>query len=212
MRHPILCLFMIFAFTIVTASPYMNLNAAELWNSQSRGTSSGEKTYYNKRHKSEDGKNTLYNRKNTKRRTPTASRGLRNNIKAYKNMRISRETKSSRLWKFMSPIALRNRQADVERSLQREYDIRRATRAMMIAGAKSREAYRLKSERKHKTRLEELEEKRKDRAEKRAAKKWNALYNSRRLISYGKNAKTPTRNSRSTGLKKPKRLFNDPND
>ncbi len=210
-KHPILCLFMVSVFTIVTAHPFVHLSAAELWNSNKSSGSKSKSSLYNKKIRSQSsGGLTLYNSRNNNRHARSA--GLRNNIQAYKRIKIARERKASRLWETMSPYAVVNRQADTDFALQREYNIRKKLRISMIRAAKDREAGRLASKQRYKEDMREYKEKK--RAKKHAAwqKKQRYLDNYYYNTPIKKRKYISHREKPKTGLKKPKRLFNDPND
>ncbi len=207
-KRPILCLFMVCAFTIVTVKPFTQLSAAELWNSSEPRGERSKKSLYNKRYK-DDSSPTLYNRQNSGRTYSSA--GLNRDIRAYRRIKIARETRESRLWKFMSPSAIISRQVDTDHALQYEYNSRKRLRNNMVRAAKSREAYRLAGEKRHKAAVEKFQEKK--RLERRAA--WKKKHDA---LRWGDDYQRSNRKYKSvrkkpkTGLKKPKRLFNDPND
>ena len=210
MKHLLLCLFMICAFTVSTVRPFMDLNAAELWNSRS-GAEKPSKGYYNKRKSSKGSGSTIYNRNRPSSEVPVSNSGLRSSLQAYKKMKVSRDQKSSKLWSKMSSSAVMNRQADIDNALQREYKIRKRTTARMIAGAKQREADRIAGEKKYKALLEKIRaDKNADKAE-RAARKERALKNpnARSTTSSSKRVYKSSSKKRDIGLKKPKKLFNN---
>ncbi len=186
----------------------MQLNAAELWNSNKSSSGKSKGSYYNSR--SSDGRGiTLYNRKNPDR--SMASSGLRSNIRTYRNINIAREQKASRLWQTMSPSAIINRQADTDNALQHEYNSRKRMKNLMVAAAKNRSAYRLAGNKRHKANLERVRSERLAKKQALWAKKNRALQRVDDTWHSRKYHKARVK-ERNTSLKKPKRLFNDPND
>ncbi len=212
MKHPILCLFMILSFTVSVIPESEPLSAAEIWNTNRVGGKKSEGSYYNKKNYGKNGSSVIYNKRHkgdNRFRLPIVSRSVRN----YKKMRISREIKASKLWKTMSPAAIRNRQADINLALQREYNLRIKLRNSMKIAARIREKSRKYAHIEHLKRVEEYKERKRARERIEWEKKQRFLDYGHDLIRKKKRVyKVRTYKNDGIGLKKPKRLFNDPND
>lgn len=219
MKHRIFCFLMVCIFTISTAQPFMNADAAELWNKGSQAKKSGKKTYYNKS-KSSHKKTThsLFNRKGVtskvenKAATSTYRGGAGYGF--YREVRMSKQ-KSSKQWSKMSSVAVRNRQNDVDFALQQEYTILKNTAKMMNEETKKQQAVRYQNYKKHQKKVAKYkrdyaqsklnEEAQRDKAYAKLAKTkgWRSHKSS-------KNSKRSSATKKSsTGLKKSKKLFND---
>ena len=230
MKYPILCAFLVVVFTASAFQPFASLDAAEIWNSQRNSGTARTKSYYNpsgkasNRDSNRTSSATLYNSRNS--RTPDKvkyGRGLDSAVQAYKAVKMSGQ-RESKQWKFLSSSAKKNRQSDIDRALQIEYKTRKNTAKTMIKVFKEDEIARQKNKKRQEA----------DRAAREAAKEEKALERQHKKdVALGRAEKGSTRraakgsytasgskkirrvrksSSSSTGLKKPKRLYNDPNE
>ena len=221
MRHPVLCTFLALILTFTTAQPFAGLNAAELWNSQKeKGTS--KKTYYYNQSKSSNKKGiTLYNSQSSQKSNSISLGGgdLKSTLQAYKNVKVSGQH-PSKLWKFMSTSALKNRQADIDHALQIEYKTRQDTAKKMTALFKEVQIARIKAEKEYQKQLADYYEKKEAEELEKQKKKEEALsgagYKSKSYSSKNSGKKKVYKISgakdKKVRLKKPKRLFNSPSN
>ncbi len=223
MKHPYLCACLTFAMCVTAYHSGVRLNAAELWNSKGVGSSSSSSSYYvKKKDNGAEKPNTLYNatrRFNPANRTElfnsqdrskvsSGEGGLDVAINAYKNIKLGKQ-RTSKQFKTMSANAVANRQSDIDHALQLEYDRRKATAKHMVEVAKGNKITRAKSRRDHQAQLFALQAEKEEIAMNRERKKARALGYRTSSRSSGKYRKRIS--SSSTQLKKPARLFNDPN-
>lgn len=225
MKYPILCSFLAVIFTVSVFQPFTSLDAAELWNSQKKGNTARTKSYYNSTNSSNRTPSaTLYNSR--KSRSPDKviyGKGLDSVVLAYENVKMSGQ-KEPKQWKSMSSNAKANLQADIDRALKVEYKTRKNTAKTMIKVFKEDEVARHKNKKMHE---KAIAARKADKAEKeleRQRKKDFALGkadrgSTRRSVkgSYTASGSKKVRKARknsssSTRLKKPKRLYNDPNE
>ncbi len=241
MKHPYLCACFTFVFCVVAYHSGIRLNAAELWNSVGVGKSSSfSSSYYVRKNKrdSEKKSRTLYNAtkrfnqadRHSKRRVlfnsqdPSKVGSGKGRVEAaiytYKSIRL-REQRSSKQFEIMSADAVANRQADIDHALQLEYERRKATAKHMIEVARADEAARFRAKKARQLKLASIEAEKNKRDEERARKKARALgmagaYRTSRSSSNNSRRKVtrkllPPSSSSAVKLKKPARLFNDPN-
>ncbi|PCI98583.1 MAG: hypothetical protein COB14_07640 [Alphaproteobacteria bacterium] len=205
---------MVCIFTISTAQPFMSADAAELWNKKSSGKSAG-KTYRNKPRST--GTHSFFNRKGLSSRVENKTAKYRGHsgYGFYTEVRMSKQ-KKSRQWARMSSSSVRNRQNDLDLALQQEYTILKNVAKKMNIASKKQQESRYQDYKRHQKEVVQYkldyakskvdEEKRRDRA--------YAKLSNKKGWSSRRSSKSSTRKSasskRSTGLKKPKRLFNDP--
>lgn len=226
MKYPILCAFLVVVFTASAFQPFASSDAAEIWNSQRKNSTSRTNSYYNPSGKASNRtpSATLYNSRNS--RTPDKVKygnRLDSVVQAYKDVKMSGQ-RESKQWKHLSSNAKKNRQSDIDRALQIEYKTRKNTAKSMIQVFKEDEIARQKNKKRHEA----------ERAAREAAKEEKALERQHKKdIALGRAEKGSTRSSvkgsytasgskrvrrvrksssSSTRLKKPKRLFNDPNE
>ena len=226
MKHPYLCVCLTFVMCLTAYHSGVRLNAAELWNSTRSGASSSDSpsyfvkkkedvrgqsaTIYNDSRKSNQvNRKTLFNSKNSSIVSSNGG-GLDEAIHAYNNVKMGKQ-RPSRQFKSMSPNAVSNRQADIDLALQHEYDRRKATARMMIDVAREVGATRARTDRERQEELVAIREEKEAKAlaaqrkKDRAIGKNVAYRTSNRNVRYKKS-------SSSSDLKKPTRLFNDPNN
>ena len=241
MKHPYLCACLTFALGMTVYQPGVRLNAAELWNSTETGSSSSpyyveDKSY--KENKSGNYYNTPKNSNtvdsgvlfNVQDSAAFASRkgygGLKSVVQAYKDVKKGKQ-RQSKQFAFMSASAVSNRQADIDFALQLEYKRRKATAKHMIEVYKEVEAARITSEKAHQEQRAAIEAEKQEKALERKRKKDRALGRKDSYRSSGRSSSSRSSSSRSshggyttdyqpssssTRLKKPTRLFNDPNE
>lgn len=220
MKHRIFCFLMVCIFTISTAQPFMNADAAELWNKGSHSKKSGKKTYYNKS-KSSHKKSThsLFNRRGVtskvENRTSTYRSGAGYGF--YTEVRMSKQV-SSRQWSKMSSAAVRNRQNDVDFALQQEYTILKNIAKKMNKSTKKQQASRYQNYKKHQkevarykrnyaqSKLNEEIQRDKAYAKLTKGKGWRSRKSSKKS---GYSSVMKKNSTGLTNLKKPKKLFND---
>tara|TARA_R110001592_G_scaffold144484_4_gene367659 strand:+ start:28696 stop:29361 length:666 start_codon:yes stop_codon:yes gene_type:complete len=220
MKHPVLCTLFTLFLTLTTAQPFVASYATELWNSQKKSNSGGKTYYYNKSKSSTSGNVTLYNTTTPPAYNTSKNGGLKQTLQGYQKVEVSGQH-SSKLWGLMSPSALANRQADIEHALQVEYDTRKITAAHITTVFKEVQTAQMKADKEYQNTLSEYQQKKQ--AEELAAqqKKEQALNGgtSHRKKTYSasgsgkKKLYVTSKESTETNtkLKKPKRLFNDPN-
>ncbi len=151
LRHRIICLFMIVTLTVFTVADFRMLYAQELWNDQgAKGdhvtyedtkTGLGNGAYFNatRRHVSTvtHGRFTLYNSHD--KRIDVNTGLIEQQMRMAQEMNIAREQTVPVHWGRLSALALKNRQADTDLALQREYQRRLSTKNAMIKDLKERE-------------------------------------------------------------------------
>ena len=231
MKHPYICAFLTVALSFTAYQPGFRLNAAELWNSTDQSSPapsyySGKKggngssgVYYNAPKNSRaSNSGTLFNVQDEAAMAGKDIRGgLQANIETYKNInKDMRPQKSSKQFAFMSPAAVADRQTDIDNALQIEYEQRKATAKLMMEVYEEVQQSLADAEKAdQEQRAADAEEKRQKDLE-REQKKTRALSGKKGSYkSSGSRGTTYTAGgttSSSTGLKKPTRLFNDPND
>ena len=228
MRHPYLCVCLTFALSVTAYHSGVRLNAAELWNSTGVGASSSSSYYVDKKsskkgnigsyynvpgNSSSINRATLYNVKDATKLNSLGG-GLETVVQAYNNVKMGRQ-KKSRQFSTMSADAVSNRQADIDHALQIEYSTRKSTAMYMIEVYKKDEAARVQGLRDHQDHLAAMRAEKETKALERQRKKDRALgrASGRRISSArgGKRVVNSSSSRSSTGLKKPARLFNDPN-
>lgn len=217
MKHRIFCFLMVCIFTISTAQPFMSADAAELWNKKSSGKSSG-KTYRSKpRSTGKQGAHSFINRKGLSSRVESNTVKYRGHsgYGFYTEVRMSKQKKSKQ-WARMSSSSVRNRQNDLDIALQQEYTILKNVAKKMNVASKKQQEKRYQDYKRHQRDIAQYkldyakskvdEEKRRDRAYAKLSNKkgWSSRRSSK------SSTRKPASGNRSTGLKKPKRLFNDP--
>lgn len=235
MKHPYLCCFFAIALSFTAYQPGFRLNAADLWNKTGVGVSApsyyvegqakkkgNSGIYYNNR----DGSNS-YNQKtlyNVKDPSALAAGKRRDRLNAmannYKGVNTSnRKQRPSKQFAFMSSDAVANRQADIDLALQNEYNRRKETAQNMRRLQESSRRSLIAADKAEDKRLKELEARRQKYMQERERKKAMALKGKGVLYSGTSKSTKASRagyssytSSSSTGLKKPKRLFNDPNN
>ena len=211
MKYPVFCFFMVCFLTVMVAPPFIGADAAQLWNKPDRAKSG--KAYYNKRKPFEDADApVLYNQTKRDRMTPSG-RGSLNAIQAYGKVTMPGQ-KPSKLWETMAPSAARNRQADIDFALQQEYNIRKKVSAEMIKALRIRAQQDAAQEKKYQAELAAYRAEQDAIKQKKLEKKLQALgflTSAARAYKSSGTYKRASRKDDSTGLKKPKRLFNDPN-
>lgn len=217
MKHPLLCMVLTLVLVVMDGRPFDMLGAAEIWNSQSGQRSSGEKrTIYNKPKNSNAGKGvtTLYNRQSTSNARVSSRAGLQAQISTYAQI-VPGQQVPSKLWGLLSPQALLNKQADVDHALQKEYDRKSKTAVIMAKMLRESEALRLEGERKHQEDVARYHADKDAYEAARQAEKERALRGRASGRVYTASNKKRVYKGRAgenrTVLKKPKRLFNDPN-
>ncbi|MGN7439276.1 MAG: hypothetical protein ACTHOO_11615 [Alcanivorax sp.] len=227
MKHPIFCLFMVFALVVSTASPMTILNAAELWNSQSGKSKSGTPSYYNASKGTAKHGITLYNKQSNRQGISLGNSGLKSTLQGYKKVEMTGQHKS-KLWGFMSDSAAANRQADIDNALQIEYETQKYTSKEMTKVINDVRAYQLKGQQKHAQDLNEYYEQKALEEQEREKKKQAALnghtykapaaYTSKGVAQAGQKKAYKTTVSKPTKagevsveLKRAPKLFNTPN-
>ncbi len=211
MKHPFLCVFMVCALTMATAHPFVNLNAAEIWNS---GTKNNSGKYYNNPKTGQDGDGKYYN-DTGKTYEGTYKPGARKKLNALHAFSGAKKSgrKESKLWSLMSPSAIASRNADTDYALQKEYErAKRNDELMKKVYADNEEEY-YKALLRHQDRVGEnlrMKNKAKEDREKKKLRAFKQLsngsfYRPSPKYTAGEDNKNPM------GLKKPKRLYNDPN-
>ncbi|MFP4097857.1 MAG: hypothetical protein ACLFU1_03610 [Alphaproteobacteria bacterium] len=220
MKHPYLCVCLTLALSITVFQPTVRLDAAELWNSQNRSSSrivpyianrGGETgSYHNRSGRSFEG-GTLYNSRNpASRRSGT---GLR--VSSLTRERTSyglREMQMPAHWSSLPVHALAHRKAITQCILEKDRDLREGSARVMAEMRQNSQKNLAREEQKY---LKKLAAFRAERAE----------YSKLKRVALGKVSQEhrPSRNvyrsytarsdsSARGGLKKPVRLFNDPND
>ena len=222
MKRPVLCLFLTCMFTFVTAQPYMSLNAAEIWNKGNHGSEkkkSGKPRYFNtpkhgERPKFDDGeKPRLYNYKKTSKKDRKLANAGSLKAKVFGKKITMSGQKPSKLWSYMSPNAIKNRQADTDFALQQEYNIRKTTAQRMQASHIQSQKKLLKMMQKDQLRMARFYKEREEKEEARQQKKINAFAHlTRGKTKYNvPGTYKSSMEKNSMGMKKPKRIFNDPN-
>jgi hypothetical protein len=225
MKHPYLCACLTFALSVTAYHSGVRLNAAELWNATGTGASSPSSSYYVKKKEDRKGQSeTYYNatRKfnpanrtelfNSQDQTKVSSGegGLDSAIYSYKNVKMGKQ-RDSKQFKTMSANAVANRQADIDHALQIEYDTRKATARNRIEVAKRVDAARAKFKRDRQTELAAMQSEEETKAMERERKKARALGRTGAYRTSNSGVKYKTKDASSKDLKKPTRLFNDPN-
>ncbi|MCK5374906.1 MAG: hypothetical protein KAJ40_06445 [Alphaproteobacteria bacterium] len=230
MKYPYLYVCLAFSVSVAAFQPMIHLDAAELWNAKKGATSSpaytgnkdksksGSNGYYNvPKASTAANRSQLYNTKDPSRNYNSNAGGLQTVIQAYNDVEMGMQ-KTSKQFQTMSKQAVANRQADINHALQMEYETRKATAKHMIGVYKEAEASRIKGEKEHQLAIAAYKTEKEDKALERQRKKDIALGKITTLrgsssektgLSY--TAKSSS-SSQSLGLKKPARLFNDPND
>ncbi len=226
MKHPYLCACLTFIMCVSAYHSGVRLNAAELWNSTGVGTGSPSSYYVEKKEGNSD---SYYN----STRKPTANRqtalfnakdpstvtsgegGLDAAIHAYKSVKLGNQ-RPSRQFKTMSAVAVANRQADIDHALQLEYNRRKATASLMIEVARQDNAAQAKARKDRQKDLAAMKAEKEAKAYEREQKKARALgrksvYRASSSAASNSVRKRVTSSSSTMELKKPARLFNDPN-
>ncbi len=126
--------------TMTTASPFMSLHAANLWNSKN-----GNNTIPRYVPQSKE-KAPLFNRRSNKNNNKYHSKGLRESIEGYANTQYSTVI-PSKLDGLVSQNALINRNNDLNDALKIEHETRKANAAYMIKQLKENDKFRQKSRR-----------------------------------------------------------------
>ncbi len=194
-------------------TPIFAVQAAQLWNKPStEKTDTKKKSYYNKSKPSTNG--FLYNSKSSKEYT-IRDKNLTDMMKGYQTVRMTKQTKSA-LWSVMSPMAVSGRQSDINNALRHDYQTRINTSRNMINVLKQSAKFQLASEKRYENVVQAYKAKMAAKAENKRQKKERAMA----LMAKGKykglsskksgNVYVSGKASKSTGLKKPKKLFNDP--
>lgn len=231
MKHPYLCAFLTVALSFTAYQPGFRLNAAELWNSTGTGPSApsyyinkegGQKNkpgaYYNVLGGMTDAnERTLYNVKDPSIIAANQKQSsLLAVMHAYDNVDTEGRQRQSKQYGYMSADAVANRQADVDHALQIEYETRQRTAREMAKVQEEVAVARYESDKARQEELSAKEAQKQKEALEREQQKANALsgrkgaYRSSKSRSGG--ARYTARSASSkTGLKKPTRLFNDPN-
>lgn len=228
MRHPYLCAYLTFVLSVTAYHSGVRLNAAELWNSTGVGSSPpSSSSYYVKKKEDRKGQSETYY--NATRKFNPANRaelfnsqdsskvssgegGLDSAIHSYKSVSMGKQ-RESKQFKTMSARAVANRQADIDHALQIEYDTRKQTALHMIEVAKEDDAARAKARRNRQAELATMQEEKEAKVQERQRKKDRALgiSNGTHRVSKNGGSRKGIESSSSTDLKKPTRLFNDPN-
>ncbi|PCJ98209.1 MAG: hypothetical protein COA45_08660 [Zetaproteobacteria bacterium] len=196
----------------------MNAGAAELWNKGSYGKKSG-KTYFNKSKSThQKSHSALFNRKgiSSKIENRTTAYKSYGGYGFYKEVRMSKQ-KPSKQWRMLSSTAARNRQNDTDFALQQEYRILKDTAQKMNIEIKKEQAVEYQNYKNHQKRIAQYkldraqgkldEEIKRDQAYARlTGKKKSHTYSRTSSKNSGRNSGT---RGKSTGLKKPNKLFND---
>ncbi len=204
MKRPILCLFMAGIFMFATFEPFTTSNAAELWNATPRGKTAGKgSTLYNKRGGSSD--NSLYNRKTQSRNNILSPNHGLSSIRTSKYVQMSGQH-PSKLWRIMSPSAVKNRQADIDLALQQEYNIKKTTAKLVNNAIREGERHRIAGDKQHQKMLDKYEAERAAEKQERLDRKYNFLNGGATKPNRRTYKSTSTREE--TGLKKPRKLFN----
>ncbi len=222
-------------FVAAMLSPLLGLNAAEIWNSQSRDTKK-KSTLYNTPKDSKIGKGptTIYNRQSNPGIETANDGGLRLKLEAYQNIQKVQQH-PSKLWPLLSPQALENKQTDIDIALENGYKRQLESAKSVTKMLKEDAVLIAKAEIEHQERVAAYFEARARKEEERWLKKERAVYGTEsESVSKRYTATSSARssaeselsesqsissaNKRNSGpienkqiLKKPKRLFNDPN-
>ena len=208
MKYPVFFTCLVCLLTVFPR-PFTSADAAQLWN-KPEAAKSGKtgKTYYGRKKRTGPDKGVLYNRQGQTRKSFLHDGHLKA-VHAYSRVSMPGQ-KPSRLWGIMAPSAVKNRQADIEFALQQEYNIRKKVAADMLQTLKLRAQQRAADERRHQDALARY-------AAEQTAIKQHKLEKKQRALGLSaagpaqKSAGTYKRKEKGTGLKKPRRLFNDPN-
>ncbi len=203
MKRQILYIAMVSVFTFVIFQPYMNLNAAELWNSPSKGKDLGNKIY-NQR-KAYEAKKSLYNRTNENKKSQF-NHGV-SSIRTSKDIKMSKQY-PSKLWEIMPASELENRQADIDFALEQEYNIKKKTAILVNKVIRDNEKRQYAAEKRYQKDLAKYElEELSDKAE-RLERKYRSIYSDshKQLRRVSKSYKSSSSNNKSGN--KPKKLFN----
>ena len=144
MKRSIICLFLTLSFTVMTVSPFMTLHAANLWNKKSgAGKSSGRAPFYNQQ-KGGKKKGPLYNTPRSSDKHAYGSKGLRKSIEGYARVEYA-QVVPSKLDGLVSPSTLRNRNNDLNYTLGREHEMRKANASTMIKRLRANERIKRKN-------------------------------------------------------------------
>ena len=138
---------MVLVMISLDGSPLLGLNAAELWNSQSKDRPSAKKQLFNSQLPRVQGSVTLYNPQ-SRILARNSHSGIKQNLEVFAKVDRSKQV-PSKLWGLLSPQALANKQSDIDYALQKEYERKQATAVAMRASIRKNEAVKLQNARKH---------------------------------------------------------------
>ena len=202
---------------VLISLPFVGVNAAQIWNKgASSDNNAGEKPrYYNvpKTVGPQGEGQTYYNKSAKQGKSLNFDSGGLKVVKHYPKAVMGQQV-PSKLWAYMAPAAKQAREDDIELALQRQYEIRQKNiNAMKRRDAEAQELY-LERERKYYSFYDEHRaelEQRKAEFEEKKRKAYKAMLANEGKGGYTTKNVRPSERSTSTGLKKPKRLYNDPN-